>query len=170
MSSSPRTVVDVSMCRAGTSPKVGYMDGSSGVTPLCHVGTFSRACSDYHRSLLISLRARRCTPLTEQLEWRGGLFFYSASTLFFGGERSGSGELLDDNSSSAAASLSPDRMGSLPLFCLTGGVGWLLPCAFSPRSSSKRARRRTLSCCRWSAQFRNSTICLACSSCFVSIS
>ena len=27
------------------------------------------------------------------------------------------------------------RIGSLPLFCLTGGVGWLLSLAFSPRST-----------------------------------
>ena len=76
-------------------------------------------------------------PLTEPLERRGGLFLDLASTLFFGGGRSGSGELQEDNSSSAAASLSPGRMGSLPLFYLTRGVGWLLPHSFSPRSSSK---------------------------------
>ena len=70
--------------------------------------------------------------LTEWLEWRGGLFLDLASTLFFGGERSGKGELPEDNSSSAVASLSPSRMGSLPIFCLTGGAGWLLPRAFSP--------------------------------------
>ena len=68
----------------------------------------------------------------ERLERHRGLFFYSASTLFFGGGRSGSGELPKDNSPSIATSLSLDRRGSLPLFCLTGGAGWLLPCAFSP--------------------------------------
>ena len=52
--------------------------------------------------------------------------------LFFGGEKSGSRELLEDNSSSVVASLSPGRMGSLPLFCLNGGTRWLLPRAFSP--------------------------------------
>ena len=71
-------------------------------------------------------------PLTELLERHRGLFLDSASMLFFGGERSGSGELQEDNSLSAIASLSPGRMGSLPLFCLTGGAGWLLPRAFSP--------------------------------------
>ena len=141
MSSGPWIVVGVSMFEAGVAPKVGYMNGSGGATPLCHVGTFSGACSNCHRSLLISLHTRRCMPLTERLERREGLFLDSASTLFFGGERSGSGELPEDNSSSAAASLSPGRMGSLPLFCLTGGAGWLLPRAFSPRSSSKRTRR-----------------------------
>ena len=64
--------------------------------------------------------------------------------LFFEGERSGSGELPEDNSSSTAASLSPGRMGSLHLFCLTGGAGWLLARAFSPRSSSKQAHRHSL--------------------------
>ena len=58
-----------------------------------------------------------------------GFLFNSASTLFFGGRRSESRELLD-NSSSAAVSLLPERMGSLPLFCLTEGAGRLLPRAF----------------------------------------
>ena len=111
MSLGPRTVVDVSICGAGATPKVGYVNESGGVTHLCHVGTFSRACSDNFHSLLISLRARRCMPLMELLERRGGLFLW--------GERSGSGELPEDNSSSATISLSPGKMGSLPLFCLT---------------------------------------------------
>ena len=169
MSSSPWTVVDVSMCGAGSASKVGYMNGSGGATPLCHMGTFSGACSDCRCYLLISLHTQRCMLLTGRLEWRGGLFLDSASMLFFEGERSSSGELSEDNSSSAAASLLPGRMGSLPLFCLTGGAGWLLPHAFSSRSSSKLASRRSFSCCRRSARFRNSAICLACSSCFISI-
>ena len=53
MSSGHRTVVDVSMCGVGATSKVGYMNGSGGATPLCHVGTFSGACSDYRCSLLI---------------------------------------------------------------------------------------------------------------------
>ena len=170
MSSSPRTVVDVSMCGVGTALKIGYMNGSGGATPLCHMGTFLRPCFDCRRSLLASLRTRRCMPLMERLELREGFFMDSASTLFFGGERSGSGELLDDNSSFATALLSPSRMGSLPLSCLTGGAGWLLPRAFSPRSSSKPAHRRSFSCYRWLARLCNSAICLACSSYFVSIS
>ena len=85
MSSGPRTVVDVSMCGAVVASKVGYMNGSDGATPICHVGTFSRACSDYRRTLLIYLHTQRCMPLTERLERRGGLFLDSASTLFFGG-------------------------------------------------------------------------------------
>ena len=137
MSSSSRIVVDVSMCGVGAAPKVGYMNGSGGATPLCHVGTFSGACSNCRHSLLTSLHARRCMPLTEQLERRRGLFLDSASTSFFGGERSGSGELPEDNSLFVAASLSPGRMGSLPLFFFTGGAGRLLPRAFSPRSASK---------------------------------
>ena len=40
MSSSPRTVVDVGMCGAGATPKVGYMNESDGATPLCHVAHF----------------------------------------------------------------------------------------------------------------------------------
>ena len=55
MSSSPRTMVDVSMCGAVVAPKVGYMNGSDGATPLCNLGTFSEACSDCRCSLLISL-------------------------------------------------------------------------------------------------------------------
>ena len=68
----------------------------------------------------------------ERLEQRRGLLLDSISMLFFGGERSGSGELPEDNSSSAITSLVFGRMGSLPIFCLTGGTGWLLPRAFSP--------------------------------------
>ena len=166
MTSGPRTVVDVGMCRASAALKVGYMNGSDGVAPQCHVGTFSGACS-YCRC---SLHTRRCMPLMELLEWCGGLFLNSASTLFFGGDRLGSGELPEDNSSSAIASLSLGRMGSLPLFCLVGGAGWLLPRAFSPLSFSKRACMRSLSYCRWSTRFCNSAKCLAFSSCFVSIS
>ena len=74
MSSATRTVVDVCMCRASAAPKVGYMNKSDGVAPLCHVGTFSGACSDCRRSLLISLRTRRCMPLTERLERHGASF------------------------------------------------------------------------------------------------
>ena len=74
MFSSPRTVVDVSIWGAGAAPKVGYMKGSDDAAPLCHVGTFSGACSDCLRSLLISLRIRRCMPLMERLERRRGLF------------------------------------------------------------------------------------------------
>ena len=141
MSLGPRTVVDVSMCGVGATPKVGYTNKSGGATPPCHVSTFSRTCSDCRLSLLISLRTRRCMQLMERLERCRGLFLDSASTLFFGGGRSSSGELPKDNSSSAATSLSPGRMGSLPLFYLTEGARWLFPHAFSPRSSSKRACR-----------------------------
>ena len=158
------------MYRAGVASKVGYMNTNDGVMPLCHVGIFSGACSNCHRSLLISLCTRRGMPLTERLERRGGLFLNSAFTLYFGDGRSGSRELPKNNSSSSATSLSPGRTSSLPLFCLIEGAGWLLPHSFSPRSSSKRARRQSFSYRRWSTRLCNSAICLVCSSCFVSIS
>ena len=66
----------------------------------------------------------------DRLEHRRGLFLDSASALFFGGKASESGELLKDNSLSVAASLSSDRTGSLPLFCMIGGAGWLLSHTF----------------------------------------
>ena len=54
--------------------------------------------------------------LTDWLNRHRGLFFDSASTLFWGGEWGRSRELPEDNSSSVGGSLSPMRMGSLPLF------------------------------------------------------
>ena len=166
MSLGPRIVVGTGMYGAGAAPKVGYTNGSDGATPLCHVGIFSGACSNCRLSLLNFLRTRRGMPLTKQLESHRGLFLDSASSLFFRGGRSGSGDLPEDNSSSIAVSLSSGRIGSLPLFCFTGGARWLLPCAFSTRSSSRRARMRLFSCYRWSAWLCNSAICLAYSSCF----
>ena len=106
MYSSPRTVAGAGIYGVGAALKVGYPNGSDGVVPLCHMGMFSGVCSDYRFSLLNSLRTRRGMPLTDQLERRGGLFLDSASTLFFGGGRSGSGQLPEDNSSSASVSLS----------------------------------------------------------------
>ena len=170
MSSGPRIVVGAGIYRASATPKVGCTNGSDSATPLWNLGIFSGACSDYRLSLLNSLRTQRGMPLTDRLERRGGLFLDSASTLFFGGGKFGSGELPEDNSSSVVASLSSGRIGSLPLFCLTGGAGWLLPHAFSIRSPSGRAHRRSFSCCRLSAPLCNLAICLACSSFFVSIS
>ena len=58
MSSGPRIVVDAGMYGAGAALKVGYKNENDGVTPLCHVGIFSGACSNCCRSLLISLRIR----------------------------------------------------------------------------------------------------------------
>ena len=58
MSSGPWIAVDGSMCGAGAAPRVGYMNGSCDVILLCHVGIFSRACSDCRHSLLVSLRTR----------------------------------------------------------------------------------------------------------------
>ena len=123
MSSSPRTLVGAGMYGASAASKVGYTNESDGATPLYHVGIFSRAGSNCLLSLLNSLLTRRGRPLTDRLERCGGLFFDLASTLFFRGDRSRSGDPLEDNSSSAAASLSSGQIGSLPLFCLIGGVG-----------------------------------------------
>ena len=170
MFSGPRTTVGTGIYGTGTAPKVGYPNGSGDAAPPSHAGMFSGARSDDLLSLLNSIRTRRGMLLMDQLEHRRGLFLDSASTLFFGGGRFGSGELSKDNSSFVAASLSSGRIGSLPLFCLIGGAGWLLPRAFSIRSPSRRVRRRSFSCLRWSARLYSSTIYLACSSCFASIS
>ena len=148
ISSGPQTVVGAGIYRAGAAPKVGYLNGSDGATPLCHVGIFSGASSDCQLSLLNSLLTRRGMPLTDQMEWGGVLFLDSASTLFFGRGKSGRGELLEDNSSSAAALLSYDWIWSYPLFCLIGGAGWLLPRAFSIFSPSRRAHRWSFSSCK----------------------
>ena len=78
MSSGPQTVVDVSMCGASATPKVGYMNGSGGATPLCHMGIFSGACSNCRHSLLISLHVSML--LMKRIERCGGLFLDSAST------------------------------------------------------------------------------------------
>ena len=101
MSSSPWTAVGASIYGTGAAPKVGYPNGSDGAAPPGHVGMFSGARSDCRLSLLNSLRTRWGMSLTDRLERRGGLFLDSASTLFFGGVRSGSEELSEDNSSSA---------------------------------------------------------------------
>ena len=46
------------------------------------------------RSFLAALRTWWRAPLTDRLDQRGGLFLDSAFALFWGGERSRSGELL----------------------------------------------------------------------------
>ena len=119
----PRTVVGAGIYGASAAPNLGYPNISDSVAPLYHTGTFSWACLNCLLSLLNSLRTWRGMPLTDRLERCGGLFLESDSTLFFGGGRSGRGELPEDNSSSVAVSLSSGRIGSLPLFCLTGDVG-----------------------------------------------
>ena len=154
----------------GAVPKVRYPNESGGAAPPSHVGMFLGARSVCRLSLLNSLRTRRGMPLTDRLERREGLFLDSASTLFFRGSGFRSGELPEDNSSSATASLSSDRIGSLPLFCLTGGAGWPLPRTFSTCSPSRQVRKRSFSYCRWSARLYSSAIYLVCSSCFASIS
>ena len=131
---------------------------------------FSGVHSYCRLSILNSLRTRRGMLLADRLEHRGGPFLDSASTFFFGGSRSKSGELLEDNSSSAATLLSSGWIGFSPLFCLTGGAGWPLFCTSSTRSPSRRVRRRSFSSYRWSARLYSSAICLACSSYFASIS
>ena len=146
-----RKALGARIYRAGAAPKVGYPNRSDGAVPLCHAGTFSGACFDCRISLLNSLHTRRGMPLMDRLEGCGGLFLDLASTLFFGGGRFGNGELPEENSSSAAASLSSGWIGSFPLFCLIRGVGWLLSRAFSIRSPSRRAHRRSFSYCRRSA-------------------
>ena len=170
MSFGPWTAMGASMNGVGAAPKVGYMNRSDRATPLCHVGIFSKACSVCCLSLLNSLYTQRGTPLTDRLEWHGGLFLDSSSTLFVGGGRSRSRELPEDSSSSAATLLLSSRIGFLPLFCFTRGTRWLLPRAFSTRSLSRLARKRSFSYCRWSARLCNSAIFPACSSYLVSIS
>ena len=138
--------------------------------PPSWTGIYSRASSKWCLSLLASLRTRRLVPLTDRLDRHMGLFLDSASALFWGGERSRSGELLEDSSSSIGGSLSPMRMGSLPLFSRVRGAGWIDPREFLSRLVSRRARRRSFSYCKRFTCSCNSAICLACSSCFTSIS
>ena len=135
MSSGPRTVTDASMYETGAASKAGYTNRNDGATLLCgHIfrGLFrlSPLSTDFS-----SYSTRHAIDGTTGMA--RGLFLDLAYRLFFGGGRSGRGELPEDNSLSAAASLSSGRIGSLPLFCLTGGAGWLLPRAFSTRSSSR---------------------------------
>ena len=132
MSSSPRTVVDAGMYGVGAASKVEYTNRNNSATPLFHVAIFLGACFDRRLSLLISLRTRQGMPLTKRLERRKGLFLDSASTLFFGGGKSGSGDLPEDNSSSAVASLLSGRIGSLPFFLFNRGCRVVAPsCIFA---------------------------------------
>ena len=166
----PRTVVGTSINETGAALKARYPNISDGVAPPSHAGMFSRARFDCRLSLLNSLHPRRGFPLEDRQECREGLFLDSASTLFFRGSGSESGELPEDNSSPVAASLSSGRIGSLPLFCLTRGTRWPLPRTSSIRSPFRQVCRWLFSYCRWSARLCGSAICLACSSYFSSIS
>ena len=130
----------------------------------------SGANSEWGLSLLASLHIRQCVPLIARLEWRGGLFLDSAFALLWGGKRRGSGEVSEDNSSSACGSLWSGREGSLPLFFWVRGTCWVAPCGFSALLVSEWVRKCSFSYYKWFACSRNSTICLACSSCFSSIS
>ena len=115
MSSGPRTAVGAGIYGAGAGSKVGYPNGSDGVVPPSHAGTFSRARSDCCLSLLNSLHTRWSMPMTDRLERRRCLFLDSASTLFFGGVKSGSGELPEDIRCSVAIFRS-DRLLAFILF------------------------------------------------------
>ena len=92
------------------------MGGNYGAIPPVRIGIYSGASFEWGLSLLASLRTRWHAPLTDQLDQRVGLFLDSTSALFWGGERARSGELVEGSSSFAEGSLSPMRMGSLPLF------------------------------------------------------
>ena len=76
------------------------MQVETGVVPPNRVVICLGANSERGLSLLASFRIRR-----SQLDWRGGLFLDLASTLLWGGERWGNGELSEENSSSAVWSL-----------------------------------------------------------------
>ena len=114
----------------------------------------------WSRPLLVLLNARRCECLWHDL----------ALLLF---AREGFGELFENNSSSTGLSASSGTMGLFPLSCVVGCFIRPLSCTPPfPRLcfSSTWARRQSFSCCRCSARSYNSLICLACSSCFFSIS
>ena len=89
---------------------------------------------------------------------------------FRDGERRGSGELSKDNSSSAGRSMLSGTAASLPLSGRDGGSGQGGPRDFSAWLASNRVRRRSLFSRNRFACSRNSATCLACSSCFSSIS
>ena len=97
-------------------PRMGTAHVETKAIPSNRVDICSGANSEWGLSLLDSLRIRRRAPLIARLEWQGGLFLNLASTLFWGGERRGSGELSEDNSSFSGGSLWSGRAGSLPLF------------------------------------------------------
>ena len=87
----PRRAEEKNMCGAVATLKGEYMDGTDRVTPPGRSGAYSRAGSDWRRSLLASLRTRRCVVLMDLLGRRGGLFLDWASAAFGDGERHGSG-------------------------------------------------------------------------------
>ena len=123
MSSGPRTTEEKNMFGAGATLKGGYMDGTGGATLLGRSGTYSRAGSDWRRSLLASLYTQRRATLMDRLDRRGGLFLDWASAAFGDGEQRGSGELSEDNSSSAGRSMSSSTAASLPLSRRDEGSG-----------------------------------------------
>ena len=106
----------------------------------------------------------------DRLDRRGGLFLDWASAAFGDGERRGSEELPEDCSSSAYRSISSGAVTSLPLPGLEGGNGRGGSYDCSARPASIWVRRRSFSSHNQFACSCNSTISLACSSCFASIS
>ena len=170
MSYGPQKAEGKNMCGAVATLKGGYMDGACGAKLPGRSGTYSRAGSDWRRSLLAFLCTQRQAILMDRLDRRGGLFLNRASAAFGDGERSGSGELPEDNSSSAGRSMSSGIAASLPLSGRDGGSGRGGPRDFSIWLASNRVRRRSLSSSNWFACSRNSAIYMACSSCLTSIS
>ena len=158
------------MCGAVATLKGEYMDGTGRVMPPGRSGAYSRAGSDWRRSLLASLRTRRCVVLMDLLGRRGGLFLDWASAAFGDGERHGSGDLSEDNSSSAGRSMLSGTVASLPLSGRDRGSGRRGPQDFSAWQASNRVCRRLLSSHNRFVCSRNSATCLACSSCLASIS
>ena len=68
--------------QGGRSPKRVLLRRKLGVMPSNRVDIYSGANSEWGLSLLASLRIRRRATLIARLDWRGGLFLDSASTLF----------------------------------------------------------------------------------------
>ena len=170
MSCGPQTTEEKNMCGAGATLKGGYMDGTGGATLPDRSGTYLRAGSDWHRSLLASLCIQRRATLMGRLDRRGGLFLDWASVALGDGERRGSGELSEDNSSFAGRSMSSGTAASFSLSRRDGGSGRGGRCDFLAWLASNLVRRRSLSSRNRFACSLNSTICLTCSSCLASIS
>ena len=120
--------------------------------------------------MLGSLCTRRLATLMDRLDRRGGLFLDWASATFEDCERRRSGELREDSSSSAGRSISSGAATSLPLLGREEGKGRVGSRDCSARLASNRVRRRSFSFRNRFAYLCNLTICLACSSCFASIS
>ena len=139
---------------------------------MCNADVFPGTSFDWFYPQPISLLTQRNVPLSALLnaERYECLSHDLVLLLFFRGRF---GELLEYNSSSARVSTSSGTMGSFPL----SRAIECLACSLSCKSSllglhifSTWARKRSFSRCRCSAQSSNSLICLACFSCFFSMS